>query len=222
WVVIYFLEILLLPGSLLRFTIHVLFLRSRGWTIIIGLFPPALGNPAINVSYREKYRGYGMIVRPPSNGSLTLKDTILILLLSYSLLPVVFILIYFGDYIIYGLTHTLNNPQSAFILYIFIVFSITFGGMAVPEETMLPLYYFITSYPHFVLGVFLNYLGALIMSPVIGITFSFMLFNAVTIIEIQIINNTSKINRENTYYLNNTGDNDDLLQEITDASEVTF
>jgi hypothetical protein len=138
------------------------------------LFFPYFGKPASNLSTEYNYRG---LTGAPTKNQYAdkldnIKISIIMTFISYSVMVLVVMWVAFRNSIFYSLQFLVPSSMVS-PLYFFILLSMIFGGMPVPEETTSTIYVFIMEHPQLVVMLVLDTLGALILTPYLGVTLTF-------------------------------------------------
>jgi hypothetical protein len=136
---------------------------------------PYFGKPASNLTGDYNYRGLMGAPKPDSRGPKmnNIKTSIIVSLVSYAVMAIVIFWVMFRDEIIYSLAFLL--PYTAVTpTYFYILISLLIGGMPVPEESMASIYVTIMQHPQLVVMIVLDSIGALLLTPYIGVSLTFI------------------------------------------------
>ena len=162
------LNLIFFPGALIRVTFLFLVLSLMGWkpNITYGRLAGLQNPTSTNNSH---FSGFAVFMKPPRRG-ISLGHTIIISLSGYFVWAWVLLYVRFQQFITQYMAY-LWGSNTANIVYVVVLLSLVIGGMPIPEETMLPLYYIVAYYPHLVISAMLGFIGAAITGGLFGITF---------------------------------------------------
>lgn len=166
------LNLLFFPGALVRTSFIFFVLSLMGWKP--GVFYGKLAGMHNPTSTNSRYSGFSLFMRPPKKG-VTLGQTIILSLSGYFVWLWVLLLIIFQLFITNYMSY-LWGAQTANLVYGLLIISMVVGGMPIPEETMLPLYYIVAHYPHLVIASLIGFVGAAIVGGLFGVVFGQIYF----------------------------------------------
>ena len=166
------LNLLFFPGAIIRTTFIFFVLSLMGWKSQMTYGRLAgLQNPT---STNNRFSGFAVFMKPPKRG-ISLGQSIIISMAGYFVWLWILLFVYYQRFISIYMTF-LWGESTANLVYMIILISLLIGGMPIPEETMLPLYYIVAHYPHLVIAGMLGFIGAAIIGGLYGVVFGEIYF----------------------------------------------
>lgn len=159
-----FLNLIFFPGSLVRLGLLYLTLSLMGWEPSLSHHNVVGSNTAMSTG--RSRRGFMISMRPKNKQSMGLREMIIIAAASQLAWLLVLLMVIYYDPIIITLSRLVG--PSAPTWYFVAIISLIFGGMPIPEESMLPLEYLISHYPHWVGALSILGLASAVISGIYG------------------------------------------------------
>lgn len=171
------LDMIAIPGSLIRNIPIDIYLKIKGWTISV-TYAQRVGRSVSNLSGRYA-GGFMIFMRPGYKRPADFRDTIFIMINSYSMTFLFYLWIKYANEVVKFFTAILGvNPG----YFMFVIFSLSFalGGLPTSSETVLPLKFIFKDKPVILGGIISIFMGSVILNGYYGSTIAWTIFFLMT------------------------------------------
>lgn len=175
------LDMIAIPGSLIRNIPIDIYLKIKGWTVSV-TYSQRVGRSVSNLSGAYA-GGFSIFMRPGHKRPADFRDTIFIMLSSYSMTFLFYLWMKHANDVVKFFTAILGL-NSAYFLFVMCSLSFALGGLPTSSETVLPLKFLFKDKPVVLGGIVSIFMGSVILNRYYGPTIAqvtFMLMTAITI-----------------------------------------
>lgn len=206
-------DLILLPGSMLRLVFMSVIFYTMGAEFSWKYYGPYMGKPASNIANNYNFRGFTPEQKLPYRyrDKNPIKLSLVILVASYAVIPLIWIWVAFYDDILHGLDALFITPGTENIVYWVVLLTTMFGGLPQPNETMGFIYGNMLTHPQLVIALVLAGLGAILIMPTVGRQLTYLIFIFVMLINVGIVV-ANRLEKEDIFDVE-PSPFDDLLQQ---------